>query len=87
MYNNLLNSWALLLRSLEDELVELPLMDCTRQRSHHNEGVTKKRKRKTENGDYSAEIFRGNASWEFLKKIEELPDFGLFGGNFQNRRK
>ena len=34
-------------------------------------------KRKTE--DYSAEICRGNASWEFLKKVEELPDFGLFG--------
>ena len=50
-------------------------------------GVTKKRKRKTENG----RLFGGNMTRKRLlgipKKVEELPDFGLFGGNFQNRRK
>ena len=50
-------------------------------------GVTKKRKRKTENG----RLFGGNMPRKHLlgipKKVEELPDFGLFGGNFQNRRK
>ena len=51
------------------------------------QGVTKKRKRKTENG----RLFGGNMPRKRLlgipKKVEELPDFGLFGGNFQNRRK
>ena len=50
-------------------------------------GITKKRKRKTENG----RLFGGNMPRKRLlgipKKVEELPDFGLFGGNFQNRRK
>ena len=51
------------------------------------EGVTKKRKRKTENG----RLFDGNMPRKrFLripKKVEELPGFGLLGGNFQNGRK
>ena len=50
-------------------------------------GVTKKRKRKTENG----RLFGGNMTRKRLlgisKKVEKLPDFGLFGGKFQNRRK